>query len=185
MRTVPVVSLLRSLPGVKGWLAKSQPSAAIAGLRRVPAFRGCSDRELAEVCRLVDEVSVEVGHTLIAEGTVARQAFVILEGLAGVMVGGMQVASLGPGELAGEVAMLDRGSRTATVVAHTPMRLLAIGPGAFGDFARTPAAATAISRTLAARLRRADDQLASASGGTQAEGQGKMPTHGDEGRTAT
>jgi CRP-like cAMP-binding protein len=148
--------------------------AHLALLRSVPMLRGCSDRELARVGQMVDEVVVPEGQSLMVEGAHAKEAFVIVEGWAAVTVHGEPVAALGPGQFVGEVAMLDRGPRTATVVAKTPMRLLVIGPAAFAEFARAPGVSTGLALTLARRLRDADSR-AFAAGGDGAEANGVGP----------
>jgi CRP-like cAMP-binding protein len=128
-------------------------------LRRVPAFAGCNEKELAEAARHVDEWSVATGTALTREGTVGHEAFVIIEGEADVMINGEAVAELGPGQFVGEMAMLDRRPRTATVVAQTDMRLLLIGPAAFDEFASLRAVARELTKELAERLRQADARV--------------------------
>ena len=131
-------------------------AAKIALLRRVPALRSCSDAQLAKIAPLVDEFRLEEGREILREGAFGYEAFVIVEGWAAVLVGDEPVAALGPGEFIGEVAMLDNGRRTATVVAKTPMVVLNIGPRVFASFAAQPAVARALTRNLAERLRQAD-----------------------------
>ena len=128
-------------------------------LRRVPAFAGCNDKELAEAARHVDDWSVTAGTTLTREGTVGHEAFVIIEGTADVMINGESVAELGPGQFVGEMAMLDRRPRSATVVAKTDMRLFLIGPAAFDEFASLRTVARELTKELAERLRRADARV--------------------------
>ena len=128
----------------------------MALLRRVPLLEPCTDRELTEVSRHVDEKEVPAGFVLTRQGATGRQAFVIVEGWAAVTIDGEPVAALGPGEVVGEVAMLDHGTRTATVVAKSDMQVLVVGPEAFPEFAAQPTVARGISRSLAERLRQAD-----------------------------
>jgi CRP-like cAMP-binding protein len=128
-------------------------------LRKVPAFAGCNQKELAEAARHVDEWSATAGTSLTREGAVGHEAFVIIDGQADVMINGESVAELGPGQFVGEMAMLDRRPRSATVVAQTDMRLLLIGPAAFDEFASLRAVARALTKELADRLRRADARV--------------------------
>ena len=128
-------------------------------LRTVPAFAGCTDRELAEAARHVDESTVPEGAVLTREGAVGHEAFLIVEGRASVTINGEVVAELSPGEFLGEMAMVDRGPRSATVVATTPMRLLVVGPQAFDEFAAQRPVARELTKGLADRLRRADAQV--------------------------
>ena len=145
--------------------SRRKPTAKLTLLRRVPALRGCTDAQLREIESLVDEIAVPSGHQLTAEAATAHEAFVIVEGWAAVMIGGEPVAALGPGEFVGEMALLDEGCRTATVVAKTPMVLLVVSTKAFGIFIDHPAIARGLSRTLAERLRRADAARTPASEG--------------------
>jgi CRP-like cAMP-binding protein len=142
-------------------LKKHTSRAKLDLLRQVPTLANCTDKELNEVARHLDETSVAAGTVLTKEGTLGHEAFIILEGWAAVMIHDEPVAALGPGQLAGEMAMIDNSPRTATVVAKTDMRLLVIGPGAFASFAGQPAVARCINKTLSERLRRADEQLVS------------------------
>ncbi|MEY2433931.1 MAG: hypothetical protein QOC92_3656 [Acidimicrobiaceae bacterium] len=132
----------------------------IERLRVVPGLGDCNERELAEFAGLVDEVTVSEGTVLIREGEAGQGVFVIVDGWAAVSVHGEPIAAVGPGEFVGEVAMLDRGPRTATVVARTNMRLLVIGRAAFSSVARQGDVGTGIAAGLAARLRTADERLA-------------------------
>ena len=102
------------------------PATTTQVLRSIPLFAACSDRELAVVRRTVDEVSVTEGDVLLREGRPGRESFVIVDGEAGVTRRGEFLARLGPGDFFGELSVLDHQSRTATVTALTPMRLLVI-----------------------------------------------------------
>jgi CRP-like cAMP-binding protein len=140
-------------------IRRKSPSQKMELLRSLPAFGARSDRELEDLARLVDEVDVAEGTTLISQGEIGQEAFVIVEGWAAVTVHGEPVAALGPGEFVGEVAMLDHGRRTASVIAKTPMRLLAIGPAAFATFVDRPRVGVAMAKELANRLRLMDETL--------------------------
>jgi CRP/FNR family transcriptional regulator, cyclic AMP receptor protein len=128
-------------------------------LRQVPEFKSCTDRELSELARLVDEVDVPEGHVLIREGEIGREAFVIIDGWAAVTIHGEPVAALGPGQFVGEMALLDHSPRSATVVAKTPMHVLAVSPKVFGTLVSTPTVGRGLARSLASRLREADVAL--------------------------
>ena len=131
----------------------------VAMLRSLPALSGYSDRELEQVAALVDAVEVTPGHVLIEEGGRATEVFIIVEGLATVLVRGRAVAKVGPGEFLGEMAILDLAPRSATVVAETPMRLLATDPRRFLTLADHPGIARTIASALAKRLRLAEGAL--------------------------
>jgi CRP-like cAMP-binding protein len=82
--------------------------------------------------------------------------FVVLAGEADVFVDGELIATVGPGEFIGEMAMLDVAPRSATVRARSLMRLLVIGPEAFGTFIDHSSVTSSMAIQLAQRLRRAD-----------------------------
>ena len=88
-------------------------------LRRVPLFAELDDRHLD---RLADEFSKRtfaVGDPIATEGEGGRTFFVIEEGQASVSVGGREVGLLGPGDSFGEIALIDRAPRSATITAQT------------------------------------------------------------------
>jgi CRP-like cAMP-binding protein len=88
-------------------------------LRRVPLFAELDDRHLD---RLADEFSrrtFSAGDPIATEGEGGRTFFVIEEGKASVSVGGREVGSLGPGDAFGEIALIDRAPRSATITAQT------------------------------------------------------------------
>ena len=84
-------------------------------------------------------------------------ALVIVEGVAGVTVGGQARSELGPGDAFGEMALIDRGPRSATVIAETGLRCLALSPWDFRAFVEeNPSVAWSLLETMAKRLRAAD-----------------------------
>jgi CRP-like cAMP-binding protein len=133
-------------------------------LRSLPLFAGCSDRELAAVGRAVDEVCATEGDVLIREGRFGQESFIIIEGEAGVTKRGEFLARLGPGDLFGELSVLDHKVRTATVTALTPMRLLVIHARNLLMVLAQGSAAATMLRTLARRLRAADVAAVPANG---------------------
>ncbi len=128
-------------------------------LRKLPVFAGCSDKELAEAARHVDDRTIAAGTALMTEGEFGHEAFLIVEGRADVLIQGEKVAEVGPGEFVGEMAMLDHRPRSATVVAQTPMTVLIIGPGEFDEFASHRVVARELTKELTDRLRRADAKI--------------------------
>ena len=132
----------------------------IARLRAIPFFSGCTRAELALVARNITEHHAAAGEILIQRGWAARELIVIVEGSATVHVGDRPVARLGPGDVAGEVALLDKGPRTATVVAETDMVTLVSTAHEFGMLlTHAPNLVRALLGTAAHRLRVAAAQL--------------------------
>ena len=129
-------------------------------LSRVSLFKGASHKELAEISKVTTEVSIEPGTALVEQGAQAREAFVILSGEGEVTVDGKPVATLGPGDCVGEIALLDKGPRSASVVATTPIEALVLDPREFNSLLlNVPAIAVKVAAALAARVRELDTKL--------------------------
>lgn len=130
--------------------------AKIDRLRQCTLFAGLNDRQLADIAGLGDEVRLKAGHVLTRQGEGSRQAFVILEGTCEVLIDGKQVATLGGGELVGELGLLETSVRSATVVAETPVHVLAFDPRSFWAFVDHEGPRHQVMRQLASRIRNAD-----------------------------
>ena len=127
-------------------------------LLRVPLFSGCSPKDLERLARATDEVRLDAGTTMTRQGDIGREAFVLLEGEAEVQRDGTTVARVGPGSVIGELALLDGGPRSATVVATTPVEVLVLTRPAFNAVLdEIPTLAHRLLVTLAHRLRVAED----------------------------
>ncbi len=96
-------------------------------LARVPLFQGLSKDDLRLVSSLATELSLPAGKAITVEGRVGYEFVVIQEGYVEVRKGGRAVASRGPGDYVGEIALVADRSRTATVVAKTPVSVAVIG----------------------------------------------------------
>jgi CRP/FNR family transcriptional regulator, cyclic AMP receptor protein len=128
--------------------------ALAAQLSKVALFEGFTTDELSRVLQLAEEVEAESGAVLIDQGRVGQECFVILEGESGVYVSGEHVATNGPGSMIGEMALIEHRPRNATVVAETPMRLLAFDTAAFKTLLEEmPKAHDRVMEILAARLK--------------------------------
>ena len=126
-------------------------------LAQVRLFRACSRKELTTIGRASDEVRVAAGKTIVEEGQTGHEFFLILEGTASVSRKGRKVATLGPGDYFGELALLDRGPRNATVKADTDMEVLVLGQREFsGVLDEVPTIAHKLLASMATRLREAD-----------------------------
>jgi CRP-like cAMP-binding protein len=92
----------------------------------VPLFQTLPDDVRQKFATWVSEVSVPEGKHLAEEGEYAYDLFIIKDGTAEVIQDGKSVAELGPGEFFGEMGVLEKARRNATVVAKTPMTLLTL-----------------------------------------------------------
>lgn len=98
----------------------------IARLKRIPVFADLGDEELSHIAALAAEVSVPEGKELVREGDYSYDVLAIEEGTARVERGGEVVAELGAGDVIGEMGVLERSQRSATVVATSPMLLMTL-----------------------------------------------------------
>ncbi|GIU84681.1 MAG: hypothetical protein KatS3mg008_1456 [Acidimicrobiales bacterium] len=131
----------------------------LQALAAVPLFAGCSNDELELIARLADEVRVGPGEQIVEEGKSGHEAYVVLEGSVSVERNGKQIAALGVGEPFGELALLDGGPRTATVVALEPTLLLVIGRREFlGLLDEVPGLSRRLLANLAGRIRELDSR---------------------------
>jgi CRP-like cAMP-binding protein len=127
-------------------------------LASVPLFAACSRKDLQKIAKASDQVSVPEGRVVVEEGSSGHEAYVIIEGEAEVERNGQQVATFGPGDHFGELALLDGGPRTATVKASTDLELLVLGQREFaGVLDEVPGLAHQIMSTLASRIRALDE----------------------------
>lgn len=126
-------------------------------LSKIWLFSTSSGRELRSIRRALEEVNVPPDRVLCEEGTIGREFFLIVDGTASVRRNNRRVATLGPGQYFGELALLDRRPRSATVVSDTPMRLLVLGQRQFnGILESVPALSHKLLAAMATRLRESD-----------------------------
>jgi CRP-like cAMP-binding protein len=95
-------------------------------LKKIPLFEKFSEEELRQIAPFAAEASAEEGSVLVREGDYSYQFVAIDEGTAKVTRGGESVAELGPGDFFGEIGLLEKSLRTATVEATSPMRLITL-----------------------------------------------------------
>lgn len=102
----------------------SKNQGTVDDLRHISLFARMSEAELARFAALGEPVDAEAGALVIDQGDVGTECFLVLEGEAGIFAAGQHVATIGPGSVVGEMALLGHKPRNASVVAQTPMRLL-------------------------------------------------------------
>lgn len=128
-------------------------------LRNVPLFSSCTTKDLTRIAKAADEITVAEGHLLCDQGQTGREAFVIVSGSATVRRNGKKVATLGPGSVVGELALLDHGPRTASVTADETCEVLVIDRRNFVSVIDdVPALAHKLLASLAGRIRDLDRQ---------------------------
>ena len=122
-------------------------------LAAIPLFSGLADDELAAVAAVASEGEVAEGAIVTVEGESGHAMFAIESGTADVISEGEAIATVGPGSVVGEVAVLASGRRTATVVATSPMRLIVLFKPDVETLERTaPEAARRLKELAASRL---------------------------------
>lgn len=127
-------------------------------LHSVPIFARFDHKHLERLGMLTEEVDVPAGKVLIRQGELGDDLMILVKGLVAVERDGEQVNKLGPGEFFGEIALIERGPRTATVTAETPCRLLVLNHRSFHALMEEfPEVAASVLLTLAHRLRSLED----------------------------
>jgi CRP-like cAMP-binding protein len=120
-------------------------------------FSECSRPELRTIAKVAEPVTVKAGTTVCDEGEVGQTFYFIVSGKASVIRNGRKVAEIGPGGYFGELALLDRLPRSATVKANEDMELLAIAQKDFNKLLRdSPTLTRKLLVATASRLRNAD-----------------------------
>ena len=118
-------------------------------LLTIPLFANVNGEVREQAATRLKEVNVVLGTPLARQGDFAYHFFVVREGLAAVTVDDKHVDTLGPGATFGEIGVLERGKRTANVVAITPMRLLTMTVWDFNDLAESSPEFAAHAKTMA------------------------------------
>lgn len=130
-------------------------------LKSIWLFSSCSASELRKIRSSLEEVTVPAGKVLVEEGTLGREFFLVVDGTAKVTRKGRKVATLSTDAYFGELALLDRRPRTATVLSETEMHVLVLDQRHFNAIIESvPAIARKLLATLATRLREADAKAA-------------------------
>jgi CRP-like cAMP-binding protein len=122
-------------------------------LRGIPLFSGLEERDLENLSEEFNERSFSAGHSVAEEGEGGLVFFVVESGEAAVEVHGEQVGTLGPGDSFGEIALIDRRPRTATVTATTDLRCYSLPVFVFRPFVEArPQVAWKLLEEMADRL---------------------------------
>ena len=95
-------------------------------LKNIPVFSDLDPTATRIIATLASEVSVPSGKELVREGDYSYELLAIEEGTAEVTRGGEHIADLGPGDVVGEIGVVEKGTRNATVTATSAMVLVTL-----------------------------------------------------------
>lgn len=122
-------------------------------LRAVPMFSNCTKKQLEHVARIVTELKISKGTNLMVEGEMVHEFVIIESGSASVRRGGRKVATVGAGDVVGELALILRRPRTATVTADTDLNVLVVDERSFNALLDdVPGLARQLLHTVAERM---------------------------------
>ncbi len=126
-------------------------------LSQIWLFSTATAKERRVLHKALEEVTVGPGRVLCEQDSIGREFFLIVAGTASVRHNNRKVRTLGPGQYFGELALIDRRPRSATVVSDTDMALLVLGQREFNSVLSTmPELSRKMLIAMAARLRDAD-----------------------------
>lgn len=95
-------------------------------LKRIPIFKDVPDEDLTVVTTFATQDEVPEGAVIVKEGEFANEFMAIEEGTAKVTRGGQQIGTLGPGDIFGEIGLLEKEQRMATVEATSRVKVIKI-----------------------------------------------------------
>jgi CRP-like cAMP-binding protein len=122
-------------------------------LKKVPLFEHCSKKSLTQVASIAQEIDLKEGKVLTREGYPGYEFFVLLEGNAEVKKGSKRVRTLGPGDFLGEISLVAKIPRTATVTTTSPVHALWISAQSFRSLMEdSPTVALQVLEAVAERL---------------------------------
>lgn len=132
----------------------------VDSLSQVPIFAQCSKKDLKSVVRHGERLGVEGGTDLVVQGSEGSAFYLVLDGTAIVRRNGRKVATLGPGDFFGELALLDPAPRNATVTAADDVEVLALSTRMFNVVIRDlPRLRRGVLGAMADRLRSLDSAV--------------------------
>jgi CRP/FNR family cyclic AMP-dependent transcriptional regulator len=124
-------------------------------LRELDLFSEASRSELAVIGKQLTRLKVKAGRVLVREGAIGNEFMILVNGMAEVTQGGRSIATIGRGDLVGEMALLQEhghGRRNATVTAITDAEIYAGSPAEFRRIIEAaPSVAEKVKRTVASR----------------------------------
>lgn len=134
-------------------MARFSKSDKTDALKRIGLFEGLSKKELGFLAQQVTEATFAEGTELVTQGELGREAMVLMEGSAVVRRGDRKIAELGPGDVLGEMSLINHTPRNATVTATSPVTVLVMDAREFSSMvSASEGLAVKLLRTVAARL---------------------------------
>jgi CRP-like cAMP-binding protein len=128
-------------------------NAKVEMIKQVPLFANCSKKNLQEIAKISDEIDLPQGKVLTREGRSGHEFFVLIEGTAEVTRDSKRLRMLRPGDFFGEIALVSRVPRTATVTTTSPVRALVLSVQNFRSLVdRNPTVALQVLEAVAQRL---------------------------------
>ncbi len=127
--------------------------AKVELLKRVPLFSKLDRKALDDVAHIADEIDLPAGKVMATEGDRGREFFVLLKGEANVTRGGEKINTMKEGDFFGEIALVTKMPRTATVTATSDVDVLVITERAFDNLLKkSPTIGRGVAEALAERV---------------------------------
>ncbi len=126
----------------------------LAALKNTSIFGSLTNKQLELIGRVTDRVPVKAGHVLVHQGQVMTHMSIVIDGAAKVEVDGNEIATIGPGEVIGELSMIDNEKASATVTLSEDSTLWHIARAGFVPvWEKNSDISTAMLMGVVARLR--------------------------------
>jgi len=125
----------------------------VARLKTIPLFASFAEDDLRKIAPFAEEHSAGEGEMVVREGDYSYDLLAVEEGTATVTRHGEPIADIGPGDVVGEMGVLERAQRSATVVAQSPMLLVTLTSWDIRRLAKTAPRAVEHLREVVARRR--------------------------------
>ena len=164
MRSKPLVTrdVIAKRANAPAALGSSRAAAVHRHFAAVPLFSECSKRELRLLTKMAVVEPRASGATLVTQGETGQDAYVILQGECRVLRNGRRVGTIEAGGIVGELSMLNRTPRNATVVAESPLEVAILQQAQFFALLEmSPSISHKLLRSLAARVQELDTRTLS------------------------
>lgn len=137
-------------------MSRKSAHGLIDELQQLAVFSRCTPKELEALTRIGTVIRVDPGYTFMRQGRWGWEFFIVMDGQARCVVNDVTVATYGPGEFFGEMAILDKAPRSATVQAASEMTVLVVDSREFAVMLeRAPSSVQPLMTAMAQRLRTA------------------------------